>query len=429
MTEDALSTVSAPAGAPTAAVAPPRQRLRLGTFDSLRYRNYRFHWIGVLGTSGGLWMEQIALNWLVYDLTGSAVVLSILNGLRVLPALFASPLGGVAADRINRKALMLGTQWTLLVFYLALAALIATGLLQVWHLMIFSLGTGIAWSFNQPVRQAILPGLVPRELMANAAALQTAGHNMTRMVGPAAGGFIMGTIGAAGAILAEALTSVVVLVATYLLRLPPNPPRGKDAPGPVQDLLEGFRFIRRAPDVGGLIVMALVPFIFVFPYMTLLTIFAKDIFHFDAAGLGMMMSVSGIGAVLATLAVASLGGYRGKGKLLVWLNAAMSLTLIGFALSSWLPLALLMLALVSGASMAYTSLTNTLILLIVPNTYRGRVMSVYMLDRGVMPLGGMVAGALAALWGAPAALALLGAAALLFTVVAYFAFPTLRRLE
>jgi MFS family permease len=248
-----------------AAAAPARGRLH--TFVSLRHRNYRRLFVGVLFTSGGLWMEQIALNWLVYDLTGSAVYLSLLNAARVVPSLFASPIGGLAADRVSRKDLMLWTQWTLLTLYVGLGSLIVLGRLQVWHLLAFSLLSGIAWSFNQPVRQAVMPSLVPPEEMANAAALQTAGHHSTRVLGPAAVGFLIGAVGAAGAIFAEAATSVVVLVATYAMRVPPHPPRVGKRPGLTHDLAEGFRYIARTPDVRSLIVLGLVPFVLVFPYV------------------------------------------------------------------------------------------------------------------------------------------------------------------
>ncbi|MBI4497913.1 MAG: MFS transporter [Chloroflexi bacterium] len=417
------------AARPDADAPPRRRRFSFGTFASLRHRDYRLLWIGILFTSGGLWMEMVALNWLVYDLTNSAVDLGILNGMRALPALIIGPFGGVAADRYDRKRLLLWTQAILLVLYAALGGIILLDLIEVWHLMVFALVTGLVWTFNQPVRQAVLPSLVPKEDMANAAALQSTAFNATRVLGPAVGGVLMGWVGAGGAMLAVAGTWVAVQVATALLRVPPTPPRTSQASGVWQDLLEGFRYIARTPDVRGLILIALVPFILIMPYMTLLTIFVKDIFHMDATGLGVLMSVSGVGALAATLGVASLGNYRGKGKLLIGSGFMMAVTLMGFAFAPWLPLSYLMLVLVTGASMAYLALTNTLLFLIVPNEFRGRVMSVYMLDRGLMPLGSLLAGGLAALWSAPVALGLMGAVGLAFTAAVAILFPSVRRLE
>jgi MFS family permease len=380
-------------------------------------------------TSAGMWMEQVALNWLVYDLTGSAVQLGILNGFRALPSLVTGLFGGVAADRVDRKRLMIVTQWLLLALYLALGLIIVAGMVQVWHLMVFTLASGVVWTFNQPVRQAILPNLVPPEDRVNAIALQSAAFNVTRVMGPAAGGILIALAGAGGAILAEAATWVGVLVATYMMRVPPNPPRTAQASSMWRDLSDGISYIARTPDVRALILMAMLPFVVIMPYMTLLTVFAKDIFHMDAAGLGVLMSVSGIGALAATLAVASLGSYRGKGKLLIGSAFAMSFALIGFALSSWLPLAYVMLILVSAASMGYMALSNTMLNLIIPNELRGRVMSVYMLDRGLMPLGSLFAGAVAAAWSAPAALALMGIAGLAISVMFVTCFPVIRRLD
>jgi MFS family permease len=211
--------------------------------------------------------------------------------------------------------------------------------------------------------------------------------------------------------------------------VPPTPARAGSRTSVRQDLAEGLRYIGRNPAVRGLIVLALLPFVLIMPYMTLLTVFARDIFHMDAAGLGLLMSVSGVGALAATLGIASLGGYRGKGRLLLATSIAMSVTLIGFAFSPWLPLSYLMLTLVSGASMAYMALSNTMLNMIVPNEFRGRVMSVYMLDRGLMPLGSLAAGLMAALWGAPVALGVMGALGLLGTVLFFGLFPSVRRLE
>ena len=421
-----------PAPAATAAPDAPMRRpggFRFSTFDAFRYRDYRFLWLGVLFTAGGMWMEQIALNWIVYEMTGSAVDLGLLNAMRAFPSLLFGPFGGVAADRMDRKQLMLVTTWVLVALYFALALLIWSGMIEIWHLMAFSFVSGIAWTFNQPVRQAVLPLIVPREAMMNAVALQSSAFNSSRIIGPAAGGLLMGWLGAAGAIFAVALSFVIVNIMTMFMRVPPHVAHSGPARSVMADTMDGFRYIGRTPDVRALIIMALVPFVLVMPYMTLLTIFAKDIFQMDATGFGLLTSVSGIGSLAATLVVASLGDYRGKGKLLGYAGVAMGLLLIAFALSPWIPLSYVLLVLLSGASMAYISLTNTMINLIVPNEFRGRVMAVFMLDRGMMPVGSMIAGGIAALAGAPIALAVMGAASLAFTAAAYVVFPSVKKLD
>jgi MFS family permease len=420
-------TQAAAVEAPVPGVRAPWGRLT--TFDALRHRDYRLMWIGMLFTSGGMWMETVALNWLVYDMTGSAVQLGILNGLRAVPSLLTGLFGGVAADRMDRKRLMMSTQVLLLLLYLALGLIIVAGLIEVWHLMAFTLATGVVWTFNQPVRQAVLPSLVPQRDLLAAVALQSAAFNVTRVLGPAVGGLLIAWVGAGGAILAEAAAWIAVLIATAMMVVPPKPERSGAQQSVWQDLMDGFRYIGRTRDVLGLIVGAMLPFILIMPYMTMLTIFARDIFNMDAAGLGVLMSVSGIGALAATLGVASLGSFRGKGRLLMWCGYAMCAVLVAFALSPWLALSYLTLILLSGASMAYMALSNTMISLIVPNEFRGRVMSVYMLDRGLMPLGSLGAGLMAAAWGAPAALAVMGATGFVFTAILFAHFANVRRLD
>ncbi|MFN8558887.1 MAG: MFS transporter [Dehalococcoidia bacterium] len=420
--------------AASAVVAPERRRflakpsIQITTFSSLRHRDYALLWSGILFTSSGMWMEQVALNWLVYDMTGSALALGLLNGLRAIPSLVTGLFGGVAADRMDRKRLMLSTQWMLLVLYAALGTLIVTKHIAVWHLMAFTFVTGVVWTFNQPVRQAILPSLVPREDLLNAVALQSSAFNVTRVLGPAIGGFLIAWIGAGGAIFAEAAAWVAVLFLTAAMRVPPAPPRQHQA-SVLRDLGEGVSYILRTQDIRALIALAFLPFVVIMPYMTMLTIFARDIFQMDAAGLGLMMSISGIGALAATLGVASLGNFRGKGKILMVTSLAMPVTLIAFAASRSMPISYTMLILVSAASMAHLALTNTLINLIVPNQFRGRVMSVYMLDRGLQPLGSLLAGGIAAVWGAQWSLGFMGALGLVLALGAIAVFPNVRRIE
>ncbi|MCX6022948.1 MAG: MFS transporter [Chloroflexi bacterium] len=250
------SSAAAAATTVSSISAPAKSGFRLRTFDALHFRDYRFLWIGILFTSSGMWMEQVALNWIVYGMTGSAVDLAILNGMRALPSLITGPFGGVAADRMDRKKLMLTTGWALVALYVMLAALIFSGSLELWHLMAFSLATGMAWTFNQPVRQALIPSLVPPEAMMNAVALQSTAFNVTRILGPALGGLLMGTLGAGGTIVAVTISFLGVQVFTSMMKVPAHEPRGGSAKDVWRDLIEGFRYIGRTPDVRGLIIMA-----------------------------------------------------------------------------------------------------------------------------------------------------------------------------
>ena len=179
-----------------APVESTRQRFRFQTFSSLRHTDFRYLCSGTFMMSAGQWIQQVTLGWLVYDLTGNSMLLGSLNGLRALPFLVTGPMAGVAADRMDRKRLLLRTQWVLIVTAVLMGALVASGLLQVWHVFVFTLITGIAWTFTEPVRQSMIPSLVPKEDLANAIALNSGGFNLMKIIGPALGGLMIALFGA-----------------------------------------------------------------------------------------------------------------------------------------------------------------------------------------------------------------------------------------
>ncbi|MBI2887328.1 MAG: MFS transporter [Chloroflexi bacterium] len=433
MTETLRRPLVAPASpvatldAPEAGGAGPR--LRLGTFTSLQHRGYLYMWIGVLFTSAGAWMEQVAISWLVYQMTDSAFLLGAINGMRALPFLALAAPAGVAADRMHPKQLMLWSQGIILALYVGLVALLYLDMVEVWHLFVFTLGASAAWSFNQPVRQALIPYLVPRHDLMNAVALQSVGFNVTRVLGPGIGGVLMATVGGGGTFLLVTLTWVGVMVTTYLIPVPSAGIPAKKSSNAWEDLVEGLRYIRRDRVVLGLLLLALAPLVFAMPYMSLMPIFARDVFGMDARGLGELMTATGVGAIVSTLAVASLGDYRGRGKLLLGSGVGFGLSVVAFAFSTSYPLSLAILVVVGLFSMAYLPLTNTLLQLNTPQEYMGRVMSIYMLDRGLMPLGSFAAGAMAEALSAPLALGAMGALSALLIVLGVLAMPQIRRLD
>jgi MFS family permease len=181
--------------APPEAVSP---RFRIQTFSSLRHLDFRYLCAGTFMMSAGQWVQQVTLGWLVYELTGNSILLGALNGLRALPFLVTGPMAGVAADRMDRQKLMLRTQYVLIVTAVVMGGLVASGLLQVWHIFVFTLITGIAWTFSEPVRQSLIPSVVPKRELANAIALNSGGFNLMKVIGPALGGLMIALFGAAG---------------------------------------------------------------------------------------------------------------------------------------------------------------------------------------------------------------------------------------
>ncbi|MEK7216008.1 MAG: MFS transporter, partial [Chloroflexota bacterium] len=164
-------------------------------FASLRHRDFFFLWLSILCGSAMFWLEQVALSWVVYDLTDSPFLVGVITGMRGIPFLFFGPIAGVVADRMNRKTVMVVSQFFILAFYLGLLAVLWWGEIAIWQLFVFSFGSAVAWSFNQPARNAVIPALVPRAELMNAVALQTMGHNITRILGPSAAGFLLATVG------------------------------------------------------------------------------------------------------------------------------------------------------------------------------------------------------------------------------------------
>lgn len=403
------------------------RRGRLGTFDSLRYRDYRLLWFGTLFSSSGQWIQQVSLGWLTYALTGSPFLLGLINGLRSLPLLILGPFGGVAADRLDRKRLMLSTQLFLMTVTAVFATVVFAGHAHVWNIALFSLLTGVAWAFNMPVRQSIVPKLVPRAALMNAMALNSAGFNLTRIVGPSLAGLLIASIGIGGNFSLQALAYLGVAAMVWQMHVPAHEHVGPAA-SVRQNLAEGARYVWRHPTLRAQMTLALVPVVVALPYISLMPVFAKDVLDLGPTGFGVLMAAPGLGAVIGTLTIASVGNIERKGLLLFGALFALGITLILLAQSRSVPLSLLLLVLLGAFQMTYMTTNQTLLQLSTPDQFRGRVMGIYMLNQGLLPLGSLIAGTLADIWSAPLAVAVMGGAVLLLAGLAYVRSPAMRSL-
>jgi MFS family permease len=423
---DAASSVEALAGEHPATVVRPSTG-RFKTFASLRHRDYRLLWLGTVVMATGQWLQQVVLSWIVFDMTGSAFLLGLINGVRFLPFLFTSLIGGVLADRMDRRRLMLWTQWYIFAVTLIMGVLFLSGRVAVWHLFVFTFVSGAGWSLTMPVRQSIVPALVPRAELLNAVALSSAAFNITRTVGPAIGGFLLAAIGAGGTFLVQAVLYLVVVAMIAAMKVPPvaAPASGRTMSA-WGSMVEGFRYIRATPIVGTLLVLGLVPMLLGMPYQTLLPIFAADIYDIGPGGLGILIGFAGLGSFIATLVVASAGDFRHKGLAQLLALGALGVTLVLYSQIAWLPLALLVLVGVGAAQMGYSTLNQTQLQTITTDAMRGRVQSVYMLNVGLVPAGSFAAGAIAAIIGAPATVAMMG---VLIAAVATFAIVRVKSLR
>ena len=379
--------------------------------------------------SAGQWIQQVTLGWLVYELTGSSMLLGVLNGLRALPFLVTGPMAGVAADRMDRKKLLLRTQWVLIVTAVIMGVAVASPLLHVWHIFVFTLITGIAWTFSEPVRQSMIPSVVPKAELANAIALNSGGFNLMKIIGPALGGAMIALFGAAGNFFVQALAYIGVLVMIYWMHVPPTPAEARRSSA-LSNLKEGFAYVWSTPAVLALMALAYVPRIFAVPYQTLMPVFQKDVLGVGPEGLGLLMAAPGLGAVLAVLILASAGSrLKRQGLFLVGSIIVLGLFLILFSQITFFPLALIALVAVGIFQMLFLASTATLLQLIVPDQLRGRVMSLYMLDRGFMPAGALFAGVAAHFIGAPLTVATMGAIVIILALMVAWWVPAIRALE
>ncbi len=406
--------------------APGRTHPRVQTFASLRHRDYRLLWMGTLFSSSGQWIQQASIGWLTYEVTGSPFLLGAVNGLRSLPLLLLGPFGGVAADRLDRKRLMLSTQIFLMIVTAIFATVVVTGNAHVWNIIVFTLLTGVGWAFNMPVRQSIVPHLVPRADLMNAVALNSAGFNLTRVVGPSLAGVLIATIGVGGNFYLQSLAYVGVAAMIWQMRIPQIQGASRDV-SVGRNLAEGARYVWRHPTLRSQMSLALIPVLVALPYVSLLPVFAKDVLGLGPGGFGLLMAAPGVGAVVGTLTMASIGNVKRKGLVLFISLTGLAIALVLFSQSRSVLLSLGLLVLMGGFQMTYMTTNQTLLQITTPDEFRGRVMGIYMLNQGLLPLGSLLAGTLADVWNAPLAVAVMGGALLALVGVAFLALPSMRR--
>ncbi|MGI8424301.1 MAG: MFS transporter [Chloroflexota bacterium] len=402
-----------------AAVAP-RFRTRVSgnlsdTFDSLRVRDYRLLFQGSAVTSIGFWMQQAALGWLVLDLTNSPFYLGLASFARQFPMMIVSPFGGVLADRLDRKQLLIWTQVVQLVLCVILSALVFSGLVNIWHVLGISFLFGAAVSFNVPARQAIVPVLVGRERLVNALALYSMSLNASRILGPTLAGVMMGWAGVGGCLALQSLGYLWAAGSVFHIKDAAGMTNVPSGASVTQNLIDGLRFCVRTRPIFMQLLMAAVPSVVAYPYMQFLPAFARDVYGIGPGGLGVLMTAMGVGALSGSFALASWKHIPHKNLVTLACAATFGLFLCGFAVSPSLPYGLICLALAGASSSVYMTLNGTIIQELTPDEYRGRVSSVYMMTWGMMPIGAVPAGAIAEVWGAPTAVFIGGAICAVFT--------------
>jgi predicted MFS family arabinose efflux permease len=398
------------------------------TFASLSgNRDFLYLFTGNIAFFFGMNTMIILRGWLVIEEWDDAALLGYLMATVALPMLVLAPVGGVIADRIDKRGLIFGAQAFLVLINTVVSVLIITGAIEYWHLLVVSPLSSAAFALNMPARQALVAMLVPRDKLMNAIALSTAAMNASRIIAPPLAGLLIVFIDIGPAYLASTLCFAAAAVST--LMLPKMPPERETEVTFVEDFKEGFSYIRHAPLLLGLLVFATVPMLFAMPYQTLLPVFAERVWDVDEIGYGLLQGIAGVGGFIGALMVANLDNYRRKGRLLLLGSLAMGACLVFFALSPWFGPALFFMAGVGFTSMIVMTVNNTAIQLMTPDEVRGRVMSVMMLTFGLMPLGAVPAGVLAESWGAPIVVAAGGVLFSVSVVAMFMMLPSFRSLD
>ncbi len=386
---------------------------------ALHHRNFALFFAGQLISLIGTWMQSIAQSWLVYRLTGSALLLGSVGFAGQIPVFLIAPIGGIVADRYSRHRIVIGTQTSALVLAFVLSALTLAGWIQVWQIFVLSALLGVVNAFDIPARQAFIVEMVGKEDLMNAIALNSSMFNGARIAGPAIAGILVAKIGEGWCFLANGVSYIAVIVGLLLMNLQATV-RSAPSGSTLHNMLEGFRFVRMASPIRALLLLlGLVSFVGM-PYAVLMPIFADRILHSGARGLGTLMGATGVGALLGALTLAARSGLNGLGKWVGYACAGFGLSLILFAVSRSFWLSVVFLLPVGFAMMVQMASSNTLIQAMVPDRLRGRVMAVYsMMFMGMAPFGAFFAGLLAERYGAPmtvslgALVCLLGSAAYL----------------
>jgi MFS family permease len=398
-------------------------------FPALRHRNFRLFFLGQATSLVGTWMQSVAQGWLVLQLTNSAYYVGVVSALGSLPVLLVSLPAGVFADRSNRRRVVVVTQALALVQALVLAGLIWMQRVELWHVAAAAVFLGLVNAVDIPTRQSLIFDLVGKDDLMNAIALNSSAFNAARIIGPAIGGILIGGIGIAACFFLNGVSYVAVIAGLLAMRLPAwsPPPLAGDG---LARFREGARFILGDRATRALVLNTALLSIFGFPYLVLMPVFARDVLHVGAAGLGFLMASVGIGAVVAALGVAAFGPRLPKGRLLVWGGPAFGLAIAAFALTPWVPLAVAILVVSGGAMVANNAVTNTLLQTIVPDGLRGRVMGAYtFVFVGMAPLGAFQAGWLAGRVGVQTAVAASGLVCVLGSLALWRLVPEVPRLR
>ncbi|MCP4756219.1 MAG: MFS transporter [Proteobacteria bacterium] len=397
-------------------------------FFALKNRNFRLLWIGTLASFNARQMLIVARGWLIYTMTDSALALGIVAASMGVPIVMFSLFGGAIADRVRKKNLLLAAQFTLFATTLVITILIVTDRIAIWQLVIAAFLVGTVFAFNMPARQAFLVEVVDQDTVTNAIALNSVAMNFCRVASPALAGILITFIGIPGVYLLVAVSNGLAMISLSFITSEDVLPERSDV-SIVENVLTGLRYVRNNTIILKLLIVAFVPVIVATPYRMLMPVFAKTVFSGGETTLGILLSAGGVGALSGSAMIALLGDFKRKGMLMFLAGSVFGASLILFSLVQSLVLAFICLLFCGAGSSMLMILTNTLIMTHTPKELIGRVMSLFVLIFGIMPLAMAPAGALAEFYGAAAVVTVGGGISLVFIFIMMMSQPHIRRLK
>lgn len=403
-------------------------RRLLQALSALRHRNYRLYWFGQLSSVLAQNMEGVAQGWLVLELTDSPLMLGLTGLAFAAPTIALTLLGGVIADRADRRRIMILSQGVSAAMFFLIATLVVLDLIALWHVIAVAILSGCVRAFDRPSRMALLPQMVPKEDIANAVAVGGTIWQLNRLVGPALAGMMIYLVGIGPTYYFCFGASLIAVLLWLGIRLS-APSTAPSAGGVMQHMAEGLNFIRHNEIYFVFIAIIFFNSAFGMSYLILMPVFARNVLNVGSQGFGFLQSVGGAGALIGVLAVAWFSHSRGKGLQSLLGAIAFGILLLSFAASKSYPLSLALAFALGIASQFYMTTISTILQVNLPNELRGRVMGIYGLAWELMPVGGMIAGAIAEFAGAPIAVGFGGFMVTIMAVLVTIFYPKIRKLE
>ena len=400
--------------------------MAITTFNSFKNRNYRLYFFGQCLSLIGTWMQKTAVSWVVYTITHSAFMLGVTVFATQFPQFLFSLLGGIASDRYNRYKVLLLTQVLSMVQAVLVTVLVFSNHYTVWQILTLSVILGIINGFDTPARQPLVHEMITNKAeLPNALALNSSMNNLARLIGPALSGIVLVKFGAGTCFLLNAVSFLAVIISLLLMKLPPYTPLVAKKKV-VRELEEGFVYVKNTPVIGVLLLMLLCMSLFVLPYSTLLPVFAKTVFKGNAATFGYINSFIGLGAMCGAIFLAS--AKQGADlKFVLFVNTIIfGICLILFSHAAHFAVAMIFAVVIGFGTMSQSTICNTIVQVNSAQNMRGRVISLLLMALGVLPIGGLLVGAVGERIGAPNALLCQGIAAIIIAI-AFAKFLTAER--